>query len=169
MRGFRSSDRMHFKYHVDWVKEGDKQVPKHRPRIEIVLRKFSERYNPKTNPEFRTHGLIDSGADICFIPRKIADLLTLELKEATKKKSTGVNGKFWTYRTKMYLEILDKGRRIGIDTVEVVVPENDPDDIDLEKNILIGRGGLFENYEITFNEMLRFIILKKISKNRWKK
>jgi len=165
VRGFRSSDRMHFNYHVDWVEEKGKKVPKHRPRIEIVLRKFSERYNPKTNPEFRTHGLIDSGADVCFLPRVIANVLKLDLKEEKKKEATGANGKFWTYRTEMYLEIIDKGRRIGVDTVEVAVNEKDPKDLNPEKGILLGRQGLFDNYEITINEKSRFVKLKRISKS----
>jgi len=165
IRGFRSSDKMHFNYHVDWVKEEGKKIPIHRPRIEIVLRKFSERYNAKTNPEFRTHGLIDSGADICFLPRTIANVLKLDLKEEKKKEATGANGKFWTYRTKMYLEIMDKGKRIGVDMVKVAVNEKDPKDLNPEEGILLGRQGLFDNYEITINEKSQFVKLKRISKS----
>lgn len=168
MRGFRSTDKMHFKYHVDWADNEDKtkKIPVHRPKIEVVLRKFSERYDPKTNPEFRIHALVDSGADICFIPREIATILQLDLDEKTKKETTGANGKFWTFRAKMYLEVVDKGKRIGVDTVEVAVLEKDPDDIEAEKNILIGRRGLFNKYEITFNETYLHINFKKISEKR---
>jgi len=165
VRGFRSSDKMHFSYHVDWIKEKGKKIPKHRPRIEIVLRKNSEKADLETNPEFRAHGLVDSGADICFLPRVIANILKLDLKEEKKKESVSASGKFWTYRTQMYLEIMDKGRRIGVDMVEVAVNEKDPEDLNPEEGILLGRQGLFENYEIIINEKSRFVKLKRISKS----
>lgn len=165
VRGFRSSDKMHFSYHVDWVEEKGKKVPIHRPRIEIVLRKRSEKADPETNPEFRTYGLIDSGADICFLPRVIANVLKLDLKEETKKESTSASGKFSTYRTEMYLEIMDKGRKIGVDTVKVAVNVKDPEGLNPEQGILLGRQGLFGNYEITINEKSQFVKLKRISKS----
>ena len=167
--GFRSDDKMHFKYHVDWFEDDDgTKIPVHRPRIEVIFRKNAERYDIKTNREFRTHGLIDSGADICCIPRKIADILQLELKDETKKQTIGANGKFSTFRTKMYLEVVDKGRRIGIDMVQVAVLEKDAEGIDLEKNILIGRRGLFDKYEVTFNDNYQNITFKKHKKRTWR-
>ena len=48
-----------------------KVIPIKRPRIEVVFRKFSEHAVPGTNPEFRTRALVDSGADICFIPKTV--------------------------------------------------------------------------------------------------
>lgn len=165
--GDRHADKTQFKYHVDWVENDGKKQPIHRPRIEIVFRKNAERYDSKTNPEFRTHGLVDSGADICCIPRQIADILQLELKDETKKETIGANGKFWTYRATMHLEIVvDKGIRVPIGMVEVAVPEKDPEGIDLEKNILLGRKGLFTTYEITFNEVSQTVRFVKIPTNK---
>jgi len=87
------------------------------------------------------------------------------MKKEKKKEATGANGKFWTYRTKMYLEIMDKGKRIGVDMVKVAVNEKDPKDLNPEEGILLGRHGLFDNYEITINEKSRFVKLKRISKS----
>lgn len=161
--GDRLSEKLRFKYHTDHFKSSDgKIIPFKRPRIEVVFRKFSERFDLETNPEFRTFALVDSGADMCYIPRQVANILKLELKEESKKTTIGANGSFSTYRTTIYLEILNKGRRIGIGTVEVAVPENDPPDLEIERNILLGRKGLFEKYEITFNEPKQFLELRKI-------
>ena len=104
---------------------------------------------------------MDSGADICFIPRAIANILQLEVDEKSKKNSIGAGGKFTTYRSKMYLEILYKGQRIGIDTVDVAFPERDPIGVELKRNILIGRSGLFTKYQITFNDKQKAIDFKK--------
>ena len=69
LRGSRNSDKLHFKYKAVLVKNEDgKVIPIKRPSIEVIFRKFSEHTDPKTNPEFRTLALVDSGADICFIP-----------------------------------------------------------------------------------------------------
>ena len=164
--GDRQSDKFSLKYHTDLFKNVEgKPIPVKRPRIEVIFRKYSERADPDKNPEFRTYALVDSGADICFISRQIANILKLELKEETKKEIIGVGGKFWTYRTKMYLEILNKNRRIGIDMVDVAVPEKDPEGIELERNILLGRHGLFDNYEITFNESSTYMVFRRIHKN----
>lgn len=164
MRGSRFTDKLHFKYRADRFKNDDgKLVSIKRPRIEVIFRKFSEHADPKENPEFWTHALVDSGADICFIPRAIANVLRLEVDEESKKSTTGAGGKFTTYRLKMYLEILYKGQRVGIDTVDVAFPERDPDGVELERNILVGRSGLFTKYQITFNDKQKTIDFKKIN------
>ena len=129
----------------------------------MCLKKFSEHVDPKTNPEFRTLALVDSGADVCFIPRSIANILTLELDEETKKESIGAGGKFTTYKTKVYLEIFYKGERIGVDTVDVVFPKADPPGVEIKRNILIGRKGLFSKYQITFNDKQQTLDFKKIT------
>jgi len=162
LRGSRNTNKLHFKYKSDLFKNDNGNViPVKRPRIEVVFRKFSEHTNPETNPEFRTLALVDSGADICFIPRSIANILKLDIDEATKKESIGAGGKFTTYKTKVFLEIFYKGERIGVDTVDVVFPEKDPPNVEIKRNILIGRKGLFDKYQITFNEKQKTLDFKK--------
>lgn len=161
--GSRHHDKMKFKYHTEWFEdENKKQIPIKRPKIEIVFRKNAETKNIDTNPEFRTHGLVDSGADVCFIPRKIADILQIDLTGAKKEASTGVGGKINTYKTKIYLEVIYRNMPVGIDMVDVTIPEKDPDDIDFKQNILLGRSQLFKKYEITFNESKKTIEFKRI-------
>ncbi len=164
--GFRNSEKFGFKYHTDLFKnEKGERIPIKRPRIEVVFRKYSEKTNPDTNPEFRAFALVDSGSDVCYIPKQIADILKLERNEENKKESIGVGKKIWTYRTKVYLEIVNKGRRIGVDMVEVAFPEKDPEGIELDINILLGRKGLFTNYEITFNDLSGYMLFKHIQKD----
>ena len=79
-----------------------------------------------------------------------------------KKSTVGAGGKFTTYRTKMYLEMLYKGQRIDVGTVDAAFPESDPSGVELERNILIGRSGLFTKYKITFNDKQKTIDFKKI-------
>ena len=163
VRGSRFTGKLHFKYRADlFENDTGKVIPIKRPRIEVIFRKFSEHAVPGTNPEFRTHALVDSGADICFIPKTIANILQLDIDEKSKKSTVGAGGKFTTYRTKMYLEMLYKGQRIDVGTVDVAFTESDPSGVELERNILIGRSGLFTKYKITFNDKQKTIDFKKI-------
>lgn len=98
---------------------------------------------------------------MCLLPRQIADILKVDLSNAKKIDSTGAGGKFSTYQTQIYLEIVYRGMPVGVDMVDVSIPEKDPDGIDLEQNILLGRSHLFKKYEITFNESEKTILFKK--------
>lgn len=159
----RRTDKMRFKYHSDHNNDDEKSAVM-RPRIEIAMRKSSDPVNASTNPEFRTFGLVDSGADISFIPRNIADILHLELSDATIKTTKSASGEFDTYRTTMHLEIIYKKYRVSVGTVNVAVPQKDKITTDLERYILIGRDGLFDKYKITFNEASKTIDLTRIAR-----
>ena len=153
---------MRFKYHSDYNRNNEENVIK-RPRVDIAMRKSQDPVNASTNPEFHTFGLVDSGADISFIPRSMAEILRLDLDDAEIKTTKSASGEFKTYRTSMYLEIIYKKRRIGVGVVGVAVPQTDHAIEDLEKQVLIGRRGLFDKYEITFNEADETIILTRIT------
>lgn len=167
--GDRSADKMRFKYRTDFVKdETGKKRPVPRPRIEIVFRKYPDAYDKEKNPEFRTSGLVDSGADISFIPKQIADILQLDRDEKTKKKSKSASEEFYTYRANVYLEVIYKGRRVGIDSVEVAIPEKDKLEGEVEHRVLLGRQGLFDKYEIIFNQDEKTVTLRR-TKDKGKK
>jgi len=170
--GDRAIEKMHFKYITEMVedeKTGNLVPSVPRPKIEVIFRKYSETKNLETNPEFRTHGLVDSGADTSFLPRQIAEILKLDLEEKDKKKSKSASEEFWTYRTKVHLEIMYHGRRIPVGMVDVSVPEKPALSEDLEKMILLGRSCFFDQYEITFNDYAKVINFKKISKHKVKR
>ncbi len=153
---------MRFEYHSDHNRDDEENAVK-RPRIEIVMRKSRDPVSASTNPEFRTFGLVDSGADISFIPRSIAEILRLDLDDATIKTTEGASGEFNTYRATMYLEAVCKEHRVDVGMVDVAVPQTDQITRDLGRHILIGRNGLFDKYEIMFNEASKTISLTRIS------
>ena len=154
---------MHFKYHSEHNHDDEENAIK-RPRIEIAMRKSQDPIDPSTNPEFRTFGLVDSGADISFIPRSISEILRLDLDDATIKTTGSASGEFETYRTSMYLEIIYEKQRVGVGVIDVAVSKTDRLAKDLEKQILIGRRGLFDRYKITFNEADKTISLTRIAR-----
>ncbi len=154
---------MHFKYHSEHNHDDEENAIK-RPRIEIAMRKSQDPIDPSTNPEFRTFGLVDSGADISFIPRSISEILRLDLDDATIKTTESASGEFETYRTSMYLEIIYEKQRVGVGVIDVAVSKTDRLTEDLEKQILIGRRGLFDEYKITFNEADKTISLTRIAR-----
>ncbi|MGB9003876.1 MAG: hypothetical protein WCC52_08735, partial [Nitrosotalea sp.] len=100
-------------------------------------------------------------ADVSYIPRQIAEILKLELDESTKKESKSASESFWTFRTKVYLEIIYESRRIPVGMIDVSIPEKYDLGEDIEKKVLLGRNGLFNQYEITFNEDAKVLTLKK--------
>lgn len=163
-------EKMRFKYRTDFVKnDAGKRIPVPRPRIEVVFRKYPDKYDKDTNPEFRTSGLVDSGADISFMPKQIAQILKLDLDESTKKKSKSASEEFFTYRAKAYLEILYNKQRIGVDMIEVAVPEEDKISGEISHRVLLGRDGLFDKYEITFNQTAKTVTLRKERKSLTKR
>lgn len=74
----RQSDKLVFKYKVipRWDEDGNPIIVK-KPVIEITFRRFSESKD-KDNREVRMLALIDSGADLSFIPLEIAQTLRLD-------------------------------------------------------------------------------------------
>lgn len=170
--GDRAVEKMHFKYITEMMEDEKtgKMIPSiPRPKIEVIFRKYSEAQDRDSNPEFRTHGLVDSGADTSFLPRQIAEILQLELKEEDKKKSKSASEEFWTYRTKVHLEIMYNGRKIPVGMVDVSVPEKPALSGDVNKMVLLGRSCIFNQYEITFNDDAKVVNFKKINKHKVKR
>jgi hypothetical protein len=160
----RIQEKMHFKYITESFIDkasGNKVHFIPRPKMEVVFRKYPDAKNPDTNPEFRIFGLIDSGADISYMPRQIAEILKLDLDDSSKKESKSASESFWTFRTKVHLEIIYGARRIPVGIIDVLIPEKYELGEDIEKKILLGRNGLFNHYEITFNEDAKTFTLKK--------
>ena len=166
-----SAGKLYFKYGADrFGKKNDagsndggavnRAVPAYRPRIDVVFRKSSKPPDPLTNPEFRARALVDSGADICFIPKAVADVLQLDTDKKSKKTTIGAGGVFTAYRPNIHLEMLYERKRIRIGMVEVAFPEDDLPGVEPERSILIGRSGLFTQYKVTFNDRQKTIELE---------
>ncbi len=111
-----------------------------------------------------TVGLVDSGADISAMPKGFADILGIDL---TDKQETigGIGGKTGAIKT-----TLDVAFHIGHETVRMNLPIYVVLD---EKNnfpFLLGRGGFFNLFDITFKENEKRVVFKKLSpqpRPRW--
>ena len=123
--GSRFAEKIRHKYYNDHAVDPDTNQERvvARPKIEVAFRKNSSIKDPETNPEIRVYGLVDSGADISFIPKQIAEILKIELDPKTIKTSKSASEEFKTYRANTHLEIFYQGQRIPIGEIETAIPE----------------------------------------------
>ena len=102
--------------------------------------------------------LIDSGADISFIPRDIGELLGMRLKNVKATDTVGgIGGK---------VEVVTRNLRLTISNAHERYTLTIPFYVSVEKSdrvgqILLGREGLFHNFNITFMERDRKIRFKR--------
>ena len=153
---------MCFRYHSDNNRNGQGGVIK-RPVIEIVIKKDPESADASQYPAMRLFGLVDSGADIFYIPQSIATTIGLDLDETTVKTTKSASGEFSTYRTTMYVEIIHKKGKVDVGLVDVAVSKTDPDAEDVKEHVLIGRRGFFDKYKVTFNDTKEILHLSRIN------
>lgn len=154
---------MRFRYQSDNNRNNQGNGIK-RPKIEIAIRKSPEPVNALNNPESRVFGLVDSGADISSIPRRVAEIIGLRLDDATIKKTTSASEEFSTYRTTMYMEIIYEKKRVEVGEVDVAVPKTDSKDENADEHILIGRRGFFDKYRVTFDDVKKTLRLNRINR-----
>lgn len=163
----RRADKIVFKYKVipRWNEHGEPIIVK-KPVIEVTFRRFSESKG-KNNREIRMLALVDSGADISFIPLEIAQTLRLDIDESDNKILT-IAGITSVYQTKVYVEIPIRGKRpvdVGMIHADVMPHESGEH---IPEYIILGRRDFFEKFEITINETAQTIMLKDIHKDRLK-
>ena len=163
----RQADKMVFKYKVipRWDEDGNPIIVK-KPVIEITFRRFSESKS-KDNREVRMLALIDSGADVSFIPLEIAQTLRLEVDESDLKIMT-IAGITSVYQTKVHAEIPIKGKRpVNIGMIHADVMPHETGD-DAPNYVILGRRDFFEKFEVTINELAQTITLRDIHKGATK-
>lgn len=132
-----------FKYKE--VKRPDKSTVK-TPSIPITLIGPKERFD--------TVALIDSGADISCIPRRIAEILGLKLNGEIIE-AYGLGGTAKTIETTIRV-MISKGheRYIFRLPVKIVIDEyNFP--------VLLGRNGFFDEFKIIFDQKKEKVSLKR--------
>lgn len=131
-----------FKYR----KEKFKGEYRYYPKIPVYL------HNKSSNIESAV--LLDSGATDIFIPRQIAEVLDLELKN--EDFADGWNGKFKVWESEIGI-VVGKGSQTFRATLPCVVA----DEIGDEQEIIFGRS-FFAFFEVTFNESKKKTTLKRI-------
>ena len=97
--------------------------------------------------------LIDSGADFTMIPRSYASILGIQYKKLLGKEvKVEVANLTYIYakRTTLFLTLADNNL-----VIPALIANN-------EAECLLGRKGLFENFDIIFQENKKLVIFKKM-------
>jgi hypothetical protein len=109
---------------------------------------------------FDTSALIDSGADFSTIFAEHAQILGIDLSKLAETEVQGVGGKLPARKGVVCVELKGKGehRSFRIEAPCVILekhPENFP--------ILLGRAKFFDEFEVTFKEKEKAVVLKPVS------
>lgn len=125
------------------------------PRIPIILR------GPKE--AFENMGIIDSGATNTILPLFVAEILGLKLKDKTEVKFVEGIGSGFESKVEIIIE-MEHEKKITLEVPCIILDNAD--------EIILGRAGFFDHFDITFKEYRKEIILKyigEIVKNRMKR
>lgn len=136
---------LNFKYKE--VVNPDK-IKKKRPMVPITFSDGDE--------SFEVLALLDSGADQTAMSQEMAEALGLDLT-GTKSTAFGIGGKVDCVNSRVHITI-QKGHEHYNMTVPVKVILMK----DLQFPPLLGRLGFFDEFEITFNDHKKKMVLKKI-------
>lgn len=102
--------------------------------------------------------LIDSGADISAIPRKVAELLGLDIS-GKHEEAFGIGGAVPAVESKMHIEFGRQHEKYSFDIpVKIILSDDDFPP-------LIGRAVFFDKFEINFKQRERKIELKFVPDN----
>lgn len=139
---------MSFKYKK--VERPKPLLPLHTPSIPATLAGKGETLD--------VVALVDSGADITALPKGIAEILGLDLS-GEREDVIGIGGKVPAVNSTCNIIIKGRGKHETYSFllhVKVILEEK-------EDNfpVLLGRKDFFENFDITFKEKERRLILKK--------
>ncbi len=101
-------------------------------------------------------GLLDSGADVTTIPKEIGELLDLDMS-SNKTEIRGIGGKLSAAMDTIRLRIKNAHESYTV-SIPVMIPL-----VDLETvpEILLGRKGIFDRFDICFKEKDQKIIFRK--------
>lgn len=135
-----------FKY-VNDVFDG-KIIP--RPRVEVRLSNGSI--------DIRLVMLVDSGADTSYIPLEVAEILQLQLGDP--KTSRSASGPFVTRFGKVTAEIVKGRELVPLGEIPVNVPVKKVEAGNFLSYALLGRIGVFTQFDIIFRENTKKLILK---------
>lgn len=158
----RGKDKLHFKYKAlpKWTTDG-REIPEKKPVIEIAFRRFAERRDAKDNKEMRVLALVDSGADLSFIPMEIAEYLRLNIDRSETPIIT-VAGRTSVYKTQVYAEIpRHNALPIPIGFLNAFVMPRKTGKF-MPHYVILGRKDFFRKFEVTINERTQSIKLKTL-------
>lgn len=102
--------------------------------------------------------LIDSGADTVAIPQGIAEILGLDMS-GKREPVMGVGGEGEAINSRVDVCVQKGHEKYFIQCDAKIILGEDGED---HFPVLLGRQGFFENFDITFKEKKRKVILKKV-------
>jgi hypothetical protein len=105
----------------------------------------------RENVKLDTDALIDSGANISVFHEEIADCLEIEIEDGEEILLQGLGGRIVGYIHQV---------KLGVDGEEFYCSIVFSREITVGLNIL-GREGFFENFQITFNEKDKEVMLTR--------
>ena len=100
--------------------------------------------------------LIDSGADVTTLPKDIGELLELDLK-SNKTEVRGIGGTLAAVNERITIKIGNAHETYRL-RIPVMVPLTDSKTV---PEILLGRAGIFNQFDIIFKERDAKIVFKK--------
>lgn len=102
-----------------------------------------------------THALIDSGADISYLPTYMADYLGIPYRRFQLKSVTTLAGLRKVYHSKVDIHLpADNEEKFSI-------PVQIPSDNNERDIPILGRKGFFERFKITFDEREKRVVLEE--------
>ncbi len=100
--------------------------------------------------------LLDSGADVSFIPRGIAEILDIDISKGKRTPTVGLGGEIETIDAKISVLVQNAHERYRF-SIATKIPVEDKDRFP----IILGRRDFFDKFDIVFKEKERKIILRK--------
>ena len=97
--------------------------------------------------------LLDSGADFSAIPVDMAEVLGVRLGKP--EPVGGIGGDVEAHPSRVTVVVLKAHERYEIEIPVMVLPERED-----EIQVILGRPGFFERFDITFKERDKTIVLK---------
>jgi hypothetical protein len=103
--------------------------------------------NPHTGKSYRTHGIIDTGADECAIPAEVAKILGHKLRSGIKTEVIGLEGPAtgWSHTTIILVHHPHTGEII------YTVPETPIDYMRGLTAVLLGVNSFLSRFVVTFD------------------
>lgn len=106
--------------------------------------------------------MLDSGATSTYINRSIANILGLNLKGAKKITVDSIGAQMTGYESVMKITIYDTSSRKAVSAkIPIIVLDNTHLD-----EVVYGRIGLFNLFQITFHENSKKVVLKPIKNDK---
>lgn len=120
------------------------------PKIPVTIAYKSKR--------FPVPALVDTGADVTFIPEDVADVLGIKYHRGREVSITGIDKELRCTEHRVSITFFDGSDTVVVENVPVHVPKLSQKKI----GVLLGRRGLLDQFELLINEKKDVISLEHL-------